>query len=376
MFIITAIIATSLLLLYTAYLLIMLMYWKKATHISSIGTETTKTVSVIVPFRNEENNLEPLIKCLDEQTFPKSQVKFILVDDHSADSGVETANKLIEGKSEFVLIQLEGESGKKAALRKGISSSKGELIVTMDADVLVDKKWLQLIVCSQEQKGYDMLILPVMIEPANGFIQQLQQLDFFNLAGLTGASAKMNSALMCNGANLCFTRKVYNKVAATVKHKEIASGDDMFLLLAMKKNKKDIGYFFHNDVIARTAPSESLKSFISQRIRWAAKAKFMSDRHIILSGLLITLANLSLIVLAVLCLIGKVHLGLFLSMFLLKAFVDFVYLRAVASSFGKNASPINSFVLSIVYPFYVLIMPLLIVFIPAKWKGRRTMNYR
>ncbi len=370
MFIITAIIASSLLLLYTAYLLMMLLYWKQAINTPPTEPDLKTTVDVIVPFRNEEKNLEQLIKCLKAQSYEKSLVDYVLVDDHSTDSSVEIVSSLINEKSEFKLLQLKNESGKKAALRKGILSSKSELIVTIDADVLVERSWLQRIVSHYENERNDMIILPVMLEPAKGLFQKLQQHDFFNLAGLTGASAKMKSALMCNGANLCIRRKTYEEIFAKIQHQEIASGDDMFLMLAMKKSKKRIGYLFHNDVIVKTAPSGSLKSFISQRIRWAAKARFMLDKHIILSGLLITFTNLSLIVLAIVLIVGKIPLNFFLSIFSLKFLVDFIFLRSVAIAFGKNAALTYSIVLSIIYPFYILVMPLLILLYPAKWKGR------
>ena len=40
-------------------------------------------VSIVIPFRNEANNLPDLLKSLEAQNYPKDQLEFILVDDHS-----------------------------------------------------------------------------------------------------------------------------------------------------------------------------------------------------------------------------------------------------------------------------------------------------
>ncbi len=368
---IIAVIVLLLLLLYTSYLFIMRDCWVKATKETIKYNQPKTIVTVVIPFRNEKNNLPQLVLCLSEQLYPTTFVKFVLVDDHSDDDSFEIVKKLIEGRDQFLLLKLENRSGKKAAIKKGISSSQSELIITIDADVIVEKKWLSCIVSNYEQEKNDMTILPVMLSPAKNFFQRIQQMDFLNLAGLTGASAKMNSALMCNGANLCYTRNAFDELSEKIGYEAIASGDDMFLLLAMKKNDKRIGYCFNESMIAKTAPSVSLKAFISQRVRWASKTRLMKDGHIIFSGLLITLTNLSFNVLTAFLVMGLIKPILFLSFFAIKALVDFIYLRTIAFSFGQRASLLTSLTLTTVYPFYVLMMPLLILFFPAKWKGRR-----
>jgi len=369
--IVVALIVSLLVLLYTVYLFIMRHYWVKATKELLGTTEPKTTVAVIIPFRNEATNLPHLIICLNQQLYPTPLVKFVLVNDHSDDDGFEIAKKSIEEKSQFLLVGLDDKNGKKSAIRKGISSSQSELIITIDADVSLKKQWLQKIVSNYEQEKNDMTILPVMFSPVKNFFHKLQQTDFFNLAGLTGASAKMNNALMCNGSNLCYTRKAFEELSDKIDYVEIPSGDDMFLLLAMKCNKKKIGYYFTRDVIARTAPSESIKAFLAQRVRWASKARFMKDGHIIFSGLLITLTNIAFTVLLTFLALGLIKPMLFLALIGIKSLVDFIYVRRIAFSFGEKTSLLTSLALTAIYPIYVLVMPLLILFFPPKWKGRR-----
>jgi len=317
--------------------------------------------------------------CLAQQQYPISLVKFVLVNDHSDDDSFEVAKGLIDGKSQFLLVGLDDIHGKKAAIRKGISYSQSELIITIDADVSVKKQWLQKIVSNYEQEKNDMTILPVMFSPVKNFFHKLQQADFFNLAGLTGASVKMNNALMCNGANLCYTRKAFEELPDKIDHNEIPSGDDMFLLLAMKRRNKKIGYYFNREVIALTAPSNSINAFLAQRVRWASKARFMKDGqarfmkdgHIIFSGLLITLTNIAFTVLLTFLALGLIKPMLFLGLIAIKSLVDFIYVRRIAFSFGEKTSLLTSLALTAIYPIYVLLMPLLILLFPAKWKGRR-----
>ncbi len=92
--------------------------------------------SVIIPARDEEGNISPLLKELEEVLAAEELCwEVIVVDDGSVD---ETKSRLLETsqrQANLRILSLPAKRGKSAALAAGISVSKGELVGTMDADL-------------------------------------------------------------------------------------------------------------------------------------------------------------------------------------------------------------------------------------------------
>ena len=101
-------------------------------------SEISDFVSVIVPLRNEANNVIGLIENLRSQN-SLANVEFILLDDNSDDSTFNLVSAAIEKRSNFRLIQGEplppGWIGKVWALHQLLAQTHGEIIVSIDADV-------------------------------------------------------------------------------------------------------------------------------------------------------------------------------------------------------------------------------------------------
>ncbi len=68
--------------------------FKKEPNYSTIRQNTI--VSVVVPFRDEVENLDLLCKALMNQSYQKEMLEFLFVNDHSEDGGVRVINKAQE----------------------------------------------------------------------------------------------------------------------------------------------------------------------------------------------------------------------------------------------------------------------------------------
>jgi len=121
-------------------------------------TQNYKTqVSILVPARNEENNITGLLSNLIHQNYPGKLFEIIVIDDHSTDQTASMVNKFISGQKASLssysgtdkndkagqwvsikLIRIKGENQarayKKKAIRTAIEKSSGNLIITTDAD--------------------------------------------------------------------------------------------------------------------------------------------------------------------------------------------------------------------------------------------------
>jgi glycosyltransferase involved in cell wall biosynthesis len=312
----------------------------------------TSFVSVIVACHNEQGNLPILLKNIIEQDYPTSLFEVIIVDDNSTDRTLEIAQSL-KGQTNLISLNNNG-TGKKQAIRTGIEASSGKLIITTDADCRMGRSWIRSISGFYESFKPDMIICPVQIEQGCGFFRIFQELEFLSLQGITAGTVTSGKSTMCNGANLAFTRKAYLDNETSL-HFEISSGDDIFFLHSLKKQKQSkILWLESRDAIVTTGSVGNVGAYLKQRRRWISKAGKYSDADSILLGI-VTFVTISLqICLLALALINQLFLPVFLTVLLLKSAVDFLILRNTCYRYGRKKLMNWFLAAQIFYPIYVL----------------------
>jgi len=93
-------------------------------------------ISVIVPLYNEDESLPELIDWIDRvMQSNKLSYEVILVDDGSTDNSWKVINQLGEKNNKIKGIKFRRNYGKSAALHTGFGEAKGEVVITMDADL-------------------------------------------------------------------------------------------------------------------------------------------------------------------------------------------------------------------------------------------------
>ena len=222
-------ITIGLLVLYSFLILYYRAGWQELKPFSQTGQGSSIKISVIIPARNEEENIGKLLSSLEKQTYPKHLFEVIVVDDHSTDNTATVVNNYSFAK----LIKLEFDninSYKKKAIETGIAAASGELIVTTDADCIVQENWLKTIAAFKEKTNAVFIAAPVVMECNSTLLQTFQALDFLVLQGITAASVQKRIHNMCNGANLAYEKKVFFEVNGFAGIDHIASGDDMLLM--------------------------------------------------------------------------------------------------------------------------------------------------
>ncbi|MFV0471311.1 MAG: glycosyltransferase [Paludibacteraceae bacterium] len=321
-------------------------------------------VTIITAIKNEENNLPLLAKSLDAQRY--QNFEWIVVNDHSTDHSVKIINEIID-KGFFGLKLIENDgTGKKEAIRKGIYHAKNELVVTIDADVLPSVDWLLQIVSYQSKCDSDLLICPVKIADSTTFSGKFQQFEFAALVASGAGATKAGMPILCNGANMAFKKSVWLQNEDKLQFKEL-SGDDIYLLQAVKKQHGVIRFLKSSKAIVETPSKPDWKSFFRQRNRWAGKKAMYKDRELLTTAVLILLTALVIIATAFGAFYDTNYGSLFLLLFLAKLGVDTVFFSKIKDFFHLKGIVANSFIFSLIYPVYVIITVLSSIFRKNKW---------
>ncbi len=333
-------------------------------------------ISLIIPFRNEEANVERLFTCIESQLYPRENLEVILVNDHSEDNTWKLINDYAMPGLTIHKIELPDHvSGKKKAIETGIAKATGNLVVTTDADCTFSEDWLQLLAVFYSATGAKFIAAPVKMVGKKNFLGIFQSLDFLTMQGITAVSVHKNLHAMCNGANLAYERQVFFDVNGFEGIDEIPSGDDMLLMQKIrKKYPEKIRYLKSRSAIVETPAETSWKNFFHQRIRWSSKAVHYDDKKLYFILWVVYLVNLTLVILAVATIINVYWLSFLVSFFILKVLVEFPFVNKVSRFFGQQRLMWYFLLMQPVHIIYMVVAGFLGRFGSYEWKSRTIIN--
>lgn len=324
-------------------------------------------VSVIVAVRNEEENILACLKSLDALVYPENKIEIIVVNDASTDNTAVIIDKFIIEKKKFVFINLPDENdssmkGKVRAVAAGIKSSNGEIILTTDADCVVNPMWAKTIA------SYHIDDVGVV----NGFTTQksgnifsgIQAIDLIYLLFIAAGTINNGKPVSCIGNNMSFSRKAYEKTGG-FEHLPFSVTEDFLLLNAIHKLKKyKVIYPLDRNALLTASPCKSLKELFNQKKRWAVggidsppfglllmSIAFFSNIFVLLTPFFITPAWIYLI--------------------LFKVGIDLFVLFPVHQKLGLQENLKYFLLWEIYYIIYTTVLPVVVLFSKkVKWKDR------
>ncbi len=339
---------------------------------------STSFFSILIPFRNEAENIVALVKSLEQLNYPKERFEVLFINDGSTDNSVAILEPFLEKNKNFKFLQNQrkSKSPKKDAINTAIKIAKNNWIVTTDADCEVPKNWLLGFSAFIEQNSkLKMIAGPVAYKTNKTFLQNFQNIDFLSLIGSTIGAFGIGKPFLCNGANLCYKKDAFIMVNGFEGNDNIASGDDIFLLeKILLKYPKSVRYLKSKNAIVTTKPENTFKGLLSQRIRWASKTSATNNWFGKLVGVLVFLMHLVIVcgfVLLVLDYGFYTKFAMFFGiLFLLKFNIDFLLIQKTYAFIGiKNG--LKSYILSsVLYPFFVVLIVFLSIFKKYEWKER------
>ncbi len=245
---------------------------------------TTKKyyVSIVVAARNEEKNIGTLLAELVDQSYPPSLHEIIIANDSSDDRTGEIVDsfekKFKNVKQIWVAPNKEkGLIAKKNALNEGIQSSKGEIILSTDADCHVKPGWIETMVSYFTDDVGMVVGFSQLGDKQNRYslFEKLQAMDFLSLMGAAQGSLNLGCVLAASGQNIGFRRAAFNAVGGYEKIKHRISGDDVLLLQLIRKfTNWKIRFVTSLEAFNWAKPEKTFKSFLNQRKRWASNGSY------------------------------------------------------------------------------------------------------
>lgn len=340
------------------------------SYLPATGTKE-RYVSIVIPVRNEEVNILTLLNNLISLDYPQNFLEIIIIDDHSTDLTPGIINDFIIRNDNIRYFKLaSNEEGKKSAIRKGVTLSRYPIILTTDADCRPSRFWVKNMIDYFETSNSDLIAGPVLLEGKDVFFTWFQKLEFFSLLGSTAGAISVQNPIMCNSANLGFKRDAYLENSDSLLQ-NVTSGDDVFLLFSIHKNKNSkIRFLKSRDACVMTNVENKLDDFFRQRQRWASKSLHYKTKASVFTALLVFTIHFF----AIICLLTGFILPHFLLIaaviFILKSFIDFPFLYSVTSYFGEKRLMICFPVIQLIYFFYINYTAITSFTGVFKWKGR------
>ena len=359
--------------------------WIKTKGDVEIDDELSTKVSVIIAARNEEYTISSCLRAIVNQSYPTTNMEIIVVDDASEDTTAEHIKRFCEQYTFIKHISLSGkggEYGKKKAIQKAMELASGEVIMTTDADCIMGMDWMRIMVSFYNKTKAELVAGPVCFNKEKSVFEKMQSLEFMALLASGGGALYFNKAILCNGANLMYTRKAFLEVNGFAGIDVNPSGDDVLLMYKISKQfSKKIKFLKNEDAIVYTKAKLTISGFMQQRRRWASKKFSVLNSETKVVSLLVYLFNLLLAVLPVMSLFVTHHLTCGLSFYkiwllilFIKSVIDFLLLFLAASFFNKKKWLIFFIPEQLIYIPYVVITGIVGLMGTYDWKGRKIKN--
>jgi biofilm PGA synthesis N-glycosyltransferase PgaC len=226
---------------------------------------TFPLITVIIPAYNEERTIIKALDALAEADYPSKEI--IVVDDGSSDNTFAAATRYREklGKDVlFSVIKKPENGGKSSAINHGLLFAKGEYVVTVDADSIVARDALKMIIKYFQNPSVAGVGGNIKVLNRSGLLTNCQALEYVVGINLWRRAFDIFGVVMVvPGALGAFNKKVLKQTGNY--DKDTLTEDFDITIKALKCGKVVQA---SSGAMAYTEAPATLGDFYKQRIRW------------------------------------------------------------------------------------------------------------
>lgn len=248
---------------FNAILIISLLFDKQP----SFKTLSPKReLTILIACRNEEDRIEDTLKYIAKQDY-MGKIKIIVIDNGSTDNTSINAANAGEKFNLDVTVIYEKNPGKFNALNTGLKYVATDLMITLDADTLLQSSAIKYIVSRMESAPNDVCAVAGNILVRNGrdnIVTKIQEWDYFlAISSVKRFQGLYQGTLVAQGAYSLYKTDAIRSIGGWSD----AIGEDIVLTWNFLRN--DWKVYFEPLSVAFTEVPTTLKHFARQRSRWA-----------------------------------------------------------------------------------------------------------
>ena len=192
-----------------------------------LDNEDLPTLTVIIPAYNEGAMVEHSLYSVARAAYPKEKLEIICIDDGSTDDTwryIKRARQRYPGLIKTV--RFANNKGKKEGLYAGFTQGRGEVLVTVDSDSIIEKQALRHLVAPLQQDCQ-----PGAVEPQRPGLQPAHQPDgedavgrYVNLDFLRAAQSLYKTVTCTPGSLAVYRRTALMPHLETWRHQTFLGG--------------------------------------------------------------------------------------------------------------------------------------------------------
>lgn len=136
-------------------------------------------ISIIIPFYNEESNLNALYNSINRVVKSlQYQFEVVFIDDGSVDKSFEIVKEIGSQDKRVRAISLSRNFGHQVALAAGLHSARGQIVITMDADLQHPADVIPLLI-EAYKKGFDIVNTRRIDSKETSYFKKLTSFYFY-----------------------------------------------------------------------------------------------------------------------------------------------------------------------------------------------------
>ncbi len=244
--------------------LITITFWRQKN--PPIPQGEYPTVSVVIPAYNEEKSIERCLTSIKNQDYPRDKLEVLIIDDGSTDKTRDVINGF-----KHVQLYKNGHNGKAFALNTGINEARGDIIITMDADTIIESTTIREMVYEfmrdeelAAASGNITIDWKEKDRPLREkFFIKCEFLEYLNAFRLGREYQSILGILYTlSGAFSAFRSKYLKRI----QYDDRTLTEDFDLSVTLHREKAKIKYA--SRALAYVEPKVSWEKLYSQRVRW------------------------------------------------------------------------------------------------------------
>lgn len=230
---------------------------------TTVNEDFQPLVSVLVPAWNEEVGLIATIQSVFSSSYHNLEI--IVINDGSTDQSDNLMRTFLDRYRGNIPIRYhyQPNGGKSVALNTGLSRARGDLVITIDADSIVQKNTIQEFVKHFADPTVVAAVGTVKIGNTQTLWGILQRLEYMVGFYFKRAEAVMNSIYIIGGAAAAFRRSVFDTIGP---YRTDHITEDTELTLRLQKHGMKIVYAA--SAVVHTEGASTLSGLLRQRLRW------------------------------------------------------------------------------------------------------------